>query len=412
MLHSPSVLEASIKRKRKSDIVEGDSADDLPGTENEEEKDEHEDEPPLAALYKKKKKDEERTLKHQRKEKDGRKARRSNMQFTVPARNPHGSQTIKPISSGDSSQKLFTHPNGKPMQFFVQVDQNNRQEVTRAIKVCLYLLNLTVKAKDAFFPQKHGGTIVSQVPGADYAVLYTLSTTFKNLLNEAAVTKTPAVTHHFVLDAITQGSIPDDLDNYLFDAKPARRKRFSNAAEAEDRRLEKNAKQMAKAKEQVEKKYNYVARSGTPESQPPSVTASASSSASTLKKPAAPKPSGLKGNEQALLKGKAKEIKGPNLVSGLDKKPGGEISTPGSASTLASPVKKKKKKPDGYYPKETTPPPPTKAEKCGNGYLYTPEEKDWVERYLFIIFKRDPLASQTFISKLLYRQVCIFPLLS
>lgn len=229
-------------------------------------------------------------------------------------------------------------------------------------------------------------------------MLYTLSTTFKNLLNEATVTKTPAVTHHFVLDAINLGGIPNDLDDYLFDAKQsfaARRKRFSSAAEAEEKRLQKNAKQSERAKQETERKYTYVARSGTSES--PSVIAS-STSASTIKK-ATSVATKSKATEKA--KGKAKEIKELKHFSDLNKQPLVGSPTSGSAST--SVVKKK----PGYYPKETTPPPPTRTEKLAQGYLYTPEEKEWAEKYLFIIFKRNPHASQTFISNSLHRKVRI-----
>ncbi|KXN83869.1 hypothetical protein AN958_00949 [Leucoagaricus sp. SymC.cos] len=249
----------------------------------------------------------------------------SNLQYTVvPPRNPHGSQSSKPLSSGESSDKLFVGPKGEPMKFFVQVDQNNRQEVTRAIK-------------------KNGGIITSAIPGADYAVLYTLSTTFKSLLNDAVVSQTPAVTHHFVLDAISQGSIPDGLDNYLFDVKQStvKRRKFTSPTKAEDKRLEKNAKQSERYKEKTPK------------------------------------------------------------VSTVAKKSTGS----GGGPSVKSPPIKVKKPITGYYPKEVTPPPPTNIERTSIGYSYTQEEKDWAEKYIFILHKRDPNMAYSAVARTLYRKL-------
>ncbi|KAF5356201.1 hypothetical protein D9756_004111 [Leucocoprinus leucothites] len=389
--NSPSVLEPSIKRKRKSDVAENDSMDESPEVNSDSDEDGGEDEPPLAALYKRKKRAEERELKQKDRDKDGRKARRTNLQFTAPPRNPH--QSSKPTSIGDSSRKLFVHTNGKPMQFFVQVDQNNRQEVTRAIK-------------------KNGGAITSQIPGADYAVLYTLSSTFKTLLNEATVTKTPAVTHHFVLDSISEGGIPDSLDNYIFSAKQSqtRRKQFASAAVAEIKRLEKNAKQVERAKREMDMKYNYIARSGTPESDSLPMLASTSSPTSTTKKATSstPKPSSAKftNGEQpkAVRSSKPKDRSRTSTPVLTVKKPiYPKVGPSTEGSTSASKGKDKKK--SSYYPKESTPPPPTKPQKLAHGYLYTQEEKEWAERYLFILFKRDPHMSQTAVAKALYHKL-------
>jgi hypothetical protein len=60
------------------------------------------------------------------------------------------------------------------------------------------------------------------------------------------------------------------------------------------------------------------------------------------------------------------------------------------------------------YPKEKTPPPPTKREKHPMGYLYTQEEKDWAEKYLFILFKRDPIMSHSAAARVLHRHVRVF----
>lgn len=137
--HSPSPLQPSIKRKRESDGVEHDGTDELPVSEDVEEE-EDDDEPPLASLVKKKKVEEKQKRKGGKEE---RKARKASLQYTTPARNPHESpsQVPKPSTSTDSTDKLFVS-NGKPTQFFVQVDLKDRLEVVRAIKVCIPVFHM------------------------------------------------------------------------------------------------------------------------------------------------------------------------------------------------------------------------------------------------------------------------------
>ena len=129
-LSYPSAPQPSVKRKRKSDAVEDDFKHEV--RETEDSNHEEDGNPSLAALPKKNKNKrvEERESKSIKKNTDTRRAQRTTR---LPSRNQH--QTSRPSNIDDSLQKLFVHVNGKPMQFFVQVDMNNRQEVTRAIKV-------------------------------------------------------------------------------------------------------------------------------------------------------------------------------------------------------------------------------------------------------------------------------------
>jgi len=129
-LSYPSAPQPSVKRKRKSDAVEDDFKHEV--RETEDSNHEEDGDPSLAALPKKNKNKrvEERESKSIKKNTDTRRAQRTTR---LPSRNQH--QTSRPSNIDDSLQKLFVHVNGKPMQFFVQVDMNNRQEVTRAIKV-------------------------------------------------------------------------------------------------------------------------------------------------------------------------------------------------------------------------------------------------------------------------------------
>lgn len=125
-------LRPSVKRKRKSDAVEDSFGHEV--RETEDSNHEEDDNSSLAALHKKNKRVGERELKSIKKNADIKRAQRTS-RLPTPSRNQH--QTSRPFNSDDSLQKLFVHVNGKPMQFFVQVDMNNRQEVTRAIKVSI-----------------------------------------------------------------------------------------------------------------------------------------------------------------------------------------------------------------------------------------------------------------------------------
>ena len=127
-LSYPSVPRPSVKRKRKSDAVEDNFEHEV--RETEDSNHEEDGDPSLAVLPKKDKRVEERESKSIKKKTDTGRAQRTSR---LPSRNQH--QTSRPSNINDSLQKLFVHVNGKPMQFFVQVDMNNRQEVTRAIKV-------------------------------------------------------------------------------------------------------------------------------------------------------------------------------------------------------------------------------------------------------------------------------------
>lgn len=261
--------------------------------------------------------------------------------------------------------------------------------------------------------QKNGGVLTSEISTADYAVLYSRSTTFKELLNNAHITHTPAVSFHFVLDAVNQGSIPENLENYLFNTKQNLKKRkptYSSAAEAETRRLAKNAKRAErKAKEKAEM-YKYVARSGTPEDPPPPPPVPIPPTPTTVKKgtSATPKP---KSSDQTLLKGKEKGTEKGKVpvssTSSVKKPPMAAASTSTSASASSSTATKTKKK-ASYYPRDRSPTPPTRVEKTMQGYSYTQEEKDWTEKYLFVLFKRDPDMSQTAVSRALHNKVWIF----
>jgi len=251
--------------------------------------------------------------------------------------------------------------------------------------------------------------ITPRIPGADYAVLHPFSTSFKSLLGQAVGAQTRAVTHHFVLDSIDEGSIPDNIGDYALNTKKspqARQKFFRTAAEAESKRLEKNTRRSEKKRAAIGMKYNYVARSEALEMGPStSLSSISSSSASTVRK-AIQKPCSVQIKDEE--RHRPVPVINPKASSRTSspiptvKKPTFPMAQSFSGQTMI-PEKMGKK---GYYPKEVTPPLSVKAQRFAAGYLYTQEERDWAERYIFILFKRDPDMSLTAIAKVLHRKVC------
>ncbi len=241
--------------------------------------------------------------------------------------------------------------------------------------------------------------MTSEVTTADYAVLYSRSTTFKELLRNATITKTPAVTFHFVLDAVSQGGIPDNLKNYLFDAKQIIRwKKLEDPVEAENKRLAKNAKQAERQAAKKATDYNYVARPRTLEDPRPSTPDPPSSNRIKKGTSSTPKPKIGRDVSEKASKGKEKEQPMPGV-----KKP---IAGAAKPDSVKKPSPEKVKEGATYYPRDRSPPPPKQQEKRAQGYQYTREEKEWLEKYLLLLFKRDPEMSQYAVSKALNNKVC------
>lgn len=206
-----------------------------------------------------------------------------------------------------------------------------------------------------------------------------------------------------MLDASNQGGIPDNLKDYLFDAKQnITRKKYTtqkkpeDPVKAEEQRLAKNAKQAERAAAKRNADYVYVARLGTPES--PLLPSPGPSNRVNEGPSATPKPLSARDTSDKASKGKEKEKSRPGV-----KKP-----TVGAATSdsVKKPTSKKTKEKATYFPRDGTPPLPTQIEKGPQGYLYHREEKAFVEQYLPVLFKREPEISQSAVSKALHRKVC------
>ena len=258
--------------------------------------------------------------------------------------------------------------------------------------------------------QKHGGIITPRIPGADYAVLRPFSTSFNSLLSQAVGAQTHAVSHHFVLDSIDEGSIPDDMGDYTLDTKKtlqARQKFFRTAAGARAKQLEKNTRQSEKHREATDNKYNHVVWSEAPKSGPSMSLSSISSSSTSTVGKATQKPSTVQIKDEERHRPariiKPKALSRTSSPVSTVKKPAVSMAQSSSGQTM---VPKKMGKKSGYHPREVTPPLSVNAQRFAAGYLYTQEERDWAERYLFILFKRNPDMSLTAIAKVLHRKVC------
>jgi hypothetical protein len=221
-------------------------------------------------------------------------------------------------------------------------------------------------------------------------VLWSKSTTFKELLGNAGATQTPAVTYHFVLDTASEGGIPENLENYLFDIKQdVKSKRgFKSPAAAERRRIMQNARRAEKRARERDLEYNFIARSKPQETSTPSTSTIETSSVKSLDRAS-------KEVEEPKRSAATPIVQKPQVASASK-------STPTSSSSPAKTVKKKPR----YYPKEQTPPLPLRAEQHkSGGYLYTSDERDWMEKYAFVLFKRDPSMNRTEISKAIHNKV-------
>lgn len=222
-------------------------------------------------------------------------------------------------------------------------------------------------------------------------MLWSKSTTFKELLANAGATQTPAVTYHFVLDAASEGSIPENLENYLFDAiQDVKSKRSGQSlANAERRRIAKNAQQAEKRARERDLEYNFVARS-----KPLKIPTRSTSAIAA--------PSG-KSVDRA-----SKEVESSKCSAATPVKPRVATASKSTPASSSSPTKTVQKSPR-YYPKEQTPPLPSGVERLKHGvYSYTSDERDWMEKYAFILFKRDPSMNRTDISNALHKKVCVF----
>ncbi|KAF9457456.1 hypothetical protein BDZ94DRAFT_1326278 [Collybia nuda] len=144
----------------------------------------------------------------------------------------HGTVTAASPRSSIQSGTLFTSEKGDELSFFVQIDLNNRFSVVSAIK-------------------RNGGRITNNHTTADYAILYSRSKTFNDLLNSTLAADRPAVTASFVHDSVEKNMLLDP-SHYSFDVPSSsrgRRKRARSSSsgksdgELERKRKERNVRQ-------------------------------------------------------------------------------------------------------------------------------------------------------------------------
>lgn len=114
--------------------------------------------------------------------------------------------------SSSHRRTLFTSSTGKELSFFVQVDLKDRQLTINAVKVCVLSMFIRIYPDGL---QKNGGILSSDHAVADYCVLYSRSTTFKDLRRSTHAAGRPPVNASFVHDCVAQNMLLDPAP-YLF----------------------------------------------------------------------------------------------------------------------------------------------------------------------------------------------------
>ncbi|KAG6851177.1 hypothetical protein H0H93_015187 [Arthromyces matolae] len=229
-----------------------------------------------------------------------------------------------PTPGMSNTGTLFRSKNGRELSFFVQVDLNNRSRTVTAIK-------------------KHGGKIVSNNKTADYAVLYSQSKTFEQLLESTLLGGRPAVTATFVHDCIDQNKLLATT-SYEFEA------RRSKSATPSGKR------KRVKDEEDDSSDENLVAK-----------------------------------HEKKKERAKAKDDR-----SAVRKRQSGKprVSHQLQAAESVDPSR----------PRSPTPPPEHTRVKHGVNYLYSEQERHYAERYVEILLQRDHLISGSAIGKALWQK--------
>ncbi|KAF8640628.1 hypothetical protein AX17_000288 [Amanita inopinata Kibby_2008] len=172
--------------------------------------------------------------------------RRNTIAYTGPSRPLHATDSPVRSPQAHPSQKIFKSGNGEELAFFVQIDQPNRLNIVTAIK-------------------KNGGRITNTQLAAEFAVLYSHSNTFLDLLKSTIEAGKTAVSASFINDCIKGGTLLDPTEYKFKLPEKSSRKRpiapcsssdveeitaaeVAAAAKAETQRLARNQKQQERRK--------------------------------------------------------------------------------------------------------------------------------------------------------------------
>ncbi|KAG5724652.1 40S ribosomal protein S16 [Termitomyces sp. T112] len=254
------------------------------------------------------------------------------------ASRPSQSISQRAPSRGSSlSGALFRTKNGLELSFFVQVDLSNRSRTVTAIK-------------------KNGGKIVSSNKTADYAILYSQSKTFLQLLESTTLAGRPAVSAAFVHDCVDRNKLLN-TSLYEFETPPPK----STTPRGKRKRV--------KSEEEEEDSLNdsIIVKRLEMDHSPEDGMDPASSS---------------------------------DEASGFTKAETDKPASPERQNVHRLPVQSD----DPSLPRSPTPPPDHTRKKRGNsdGYMYSEQERDYAKRYIKVLLRRDHQISNSAIGKALY----------
>lgn len=158
-----------------------------------------------------------RPVKKQKREEQSTVNCRQSLATSDPLHSLYSAKTPAPLSQNAPSQKIFVKDNGEPMTFFVQIDQPSRQNLVTLIK-------------------RNGGKIDSSQTSADYAVLYSQSKTFTDLLKSANDAGKTTVGAPFIHDSIQDGVLRDPAKYKLKMLKRARKRKaqYDSSSDVEE----------------------------------------------------------------------------------------------------------------------------------------------------------------------------------
>lgn len=194
----------------------------------------------------------------------------------------HTSSIPSPSESSPRSQQLFelrqagqvftSSDSGEALSFFVQIDLRKRLNVVTKIKVHLSILDIPPQIKHLLTPlQKNGGKITNNNASADYAILYSNSKCFPDLLSSTLAAGKLAINADFVHECVREVALLDPTP-YLFEGslkrkrgrptlmtqtekqERARQKREIGLQQKEEAREAKKQKQ-EREKKKIEKKF-------------------------------------------------------------------------------------------------------------------------------------------------------------
>ncbi|KAG6814081.1 hypothetical protein H0H92_003128 [Tricholoma furcatifolium] len=167
------------------------------------------------------------------------------MRSFSPSTNRSASTSTRQLSHAVSSSSgtLFTSNDGQELSFFVQVDLNNRSQTIGLIK-------------------KNGGKIIPSNKIADYAILYSRSKTFQQLLESTQNAGRPAVSAAFVQDCVDKKRL---LDPSSYGFEPDRSK--STTPRVKRKRVDSDEEKPKKAKVKATPSPSKRVAHGTPPTQ-------------------------------------------------------------------------------------------------------------------------------------------------